>query len=81
MNTLRQMSSGLASVLVTISTFTIATGTFLMTADRAPFGWDATDAGLTLNWIGIIANFAVISIRRDLIPGVTTGVGTEKPQP
>ncbi len=71
------MTSKVAATLVAVSTFAVAVGTFLISADKAPFGIDAYDTGLALNWAGIIANFAVVSIRRDLIPGWTTGVGTE----
>lgn len=71
------LSSKFAGWLVTAGTFAAAVGTFLISADEAPFGWDGRDVGLLLNWFGIIANFAVVAIRRNAIPGVTTGVGTE----
>ena len=71
------LSSRVASYLVTFSTFVAALGAYLLTADQVPFGWDAFDVGLSLVWAGNVANFAVVALRRNAIPGVTTGVGTE----
>ena len=71
------MTSKLAAYLVTISSFTSAVGAFILSADAIPFGLSAYDWGLSLVWVGTIANFAVVAIRRDLIPGISTGVGTE----
>lgn len=73
------MSSKLAATLVAFSSFASAVGAFVLSADAVPFGLNAYDVGLSLVWAGTIANFAVVAIRRDLIPGVTTGVGTEIP--
>ena len=71
------MSSKLAATLVAFSSFASAVGAFILSADQVPFGFNAFDTGLSLVWAGTIANFAVVAIRRDLIPGITTGVGTE----
>ncbi len=71
------LSSQVAGWLVTISTFTAGVGTFLLTANEAPWGLDAHNIGLTLSWIGVISNLAVVALRRDAVPGITSGVGTE----
>ena len=71
------MSSRLAGHLVTFSTFAAAVGAFILSADEVPFGLDAYDVGLSLVWAGTIANFAVVAIRRNAVPGITTGIGTE----
>jgi len=73
------MTSKLAASLVTLSSFASAVGAFILSADAVPFGFNAFDVGLSLVWAGTIANFAVVAIRRDLIPGWTTGIGTEPP--
>ena len=71
------MTSKVAAYLVALSSFCSAVGAFILSADAVPFGLDAYDAGLSLVWVGTFSNFGVVAIRRDLIPGVTTGVGTE----
>ena len=71
------LSSRVAGWLVTFSTFTAAVGAFILSADSVPFGLDAYDVGLSLVWAGNIANFAVVALRRNVVPGVTSGVGTE----
>ena len=71
------MSSKLAGWLVTFATFAASVGAFILSADEVPFGWDAYNVGLSLVWAGAIANFAVVAIRRNAVPGITTGIGTE----
>lgn len=72
-------SSRLAAWLVTFSTFVAAVGAFILSADEVPFGLDAYDVGLALVWAGNIANFAVVALRRNAVPGITSGVELEKP--
>lgn len=71
------MTSKIAAWLVTLAQAASAIGAFLLSADEAPFGINAYDAGISLVWFGTIATFVVVAIRRNLIPGTTTGSGNE----
>lgn len=74
------MTEKLAKFLITLGQTANGIGAFITTADRVPFGLDATDVGLSLIWFGTFATIAVVAIRANLIPGVTTGVGNEVPK-
>jgi hypothetical protein len=71
------MTGNIHRVLVTIASAAAAIGAFVLSADKVPFGMDAYDIGLTLVWIGSIANIVATVIRANWIPGVTTGTGNE----
>lgn len=71
------MTGKVSKVLITLAQIANATGAFILSADAVPFDLDAADIGLSLVWFGTIATFAVVAIRANLIPGVTTGIGNE----
>ena len=73
------MTEKLAKWLITLAQTANGIGAFIVSADRVPFGLDASDVGLSLIWVGTFATIAVLAIRQNLIPGVTTGVGREQP--
>ena len=62
---------------MTLAQAASAIGAFLLSTETAPFNINPDDAGLALVWFGTIATFVVVAIRRNLIPGTTTGSGNE----
>lgn len=73
------MTGALSKWLIAAAQAAGAIGTLMVTADKVPFGLDAFDVGLSLIWFGQGATIIVAAIRGNVIPGVTTGVGNEKP--
>lgn len=73
------LSSKLAAYLVTLGTFTTSVGTYLLAGGEMPFNWGdySHDIGLTMNLIGLFSTYLTVALRRDSLPFVTSGVGTE----
>lgn len=71
------MTGTLARFLATIAQIASGAGAFILSADAVPFGLDARDVGLACVWAGTFATIAVIAIRGNWLPGITTGIGTE----
>lgn len=63
--------------IVTIGSIASGIGAFLVSSDTVPFGWDAYDIGLSLIWLGTIANIVSTAIRANVVPGVTSGTGVQ----
>jgi len=71
------MTGKVAAGLVFIAQVCTGIGALILTADEVPFGLDAHDVGLSLVWASNIATVIVVAIRRNLVPGVETGIGDE----
>ena len=71
------LTSVTAAWLVTIGQICSGVGALILTADEVPFGLDARDVGLSLVWASNIASIIVVALRKNVIPGIQSGVGTE----
>lgn len=73
------LSSQVAAWLVTLGQVCSGIGALILTADDVPFGLDPRDIGLSLVWVSNIATIVVVALRKNVVPGITSGVGTEGP--
>lgn len=71
------LSSKFAAWLVTLSQFAGLAGTYFLTSDNLPFGWNAYNVGLALIVAGQLATFAVTALRKNLVPLISSGTGLE----
>ena len=71
------MSSTVSSWLITLGQVTSALGAMLLVADpeSVPFGLDAYQIGVTCVFISNLATAIVVGLRKNIIPGVTSGSG------
>lgn len=73
------LSSTVAAWLVVVGQICSGVGAMILTADAVPFDLDARDVGLSLVWVANIASIVVVALRKDVVPLITSGVGTEPP--
>ena len=73
------LSSRVASWLVVAGQIASGIGALLLATDPSamPFGLDAYDYGLTLVFLSNIATVIVVALRKNVVPGLTSGQGTE----
>ena len=71
------MTGQLSKFLITLAQIANGIGAFITTADKVPFGLDASGVGLSLIWFGTFATICVVAIRGNWIPGIQTGIGNE----
>ena len=73
------LSSAVASWLVTAGQIASGVGALLLATDPAsmPFNLDPYNIGLTLVFASNLITVVVVALRKNLVPGVISGSGTE----
>ena len=71
------LSSRVAAWLITAQQILGGVGTLILTTDQMPWGIDAYDVGLALMIAAQVATIITVALRKNVVPGVTSGVGTE----
>jgi hypothetical protein len=71
------LSSAVASWLVTAGQILSGVGALILATDQMPWGIDAYDVGLSLVFASNIATVIVVALRKNVVPGVTSGQGAQ----